>query len=228
MPGGWDGVRDMIRENRAGMPILTDAPTLLRETLLFPYLSGAEHIRQFKARRPGGWPFDSLPESTEQILHPEKYFDQRDSPTAIELPPLKAGARAVYENDLGEFETRILVYEFTRDLALATRAAAGWDGDRFILAALSGGGEGLVWASVWDSGIDAAEFVDVMETVLPMRYRGLKRLAGGSERRRFEGAGRTVEIRVVTIDGRPVVIMTDVPAGVAPDLIDPLRIRLIP
>jgi hypothetical protein len=228
MPGGWDGVRQMIRENRNSMPLLAQAPILLQEVLLFPYLSGAEHIRQFKARRPGGWPFDSLPVSTEQVLHPEKFFDQRDEPIGITLPPLKQGARVVYENNLGEFETRLFLYQHTRNLARAARGAAGWGGDRFALVALPGGGEGLVWVTAWDTGVDAAEFVDVVDEALPRRYGGLRRQSASPERRVFAGGKRTVEVTAVTIDGRSVVILTDVPTGTPASLIDAARIRLTP
>ncbi|HYV96879.1 MAG TPA: hypothetical protein VE967_05445 [Gemmatimonadaceae bacterium] len=227
IPGGWDAVRNMIRDNQSNMPILDAAPTLLRETLLFPYLSGAEHIRQFKQRVPTGWPFDSLPESTEQVMHPEKYFGTRDHPTDVTLPPLQNGARSVYENDLGEFETRLFVFEHTRDQALAVRAAAGWDGDRYVFMTLPGGGDGVVWATVWDTPVDAAEFTDALDTALPKRYRGLKRktdVAGAVHR--FEGGGRTVEVRAVTVDGRPVVLYTDVPAGAGLNVVDAARIRL--
>jgi hypothetical protein len=228
IPGGWDAVRQSIREDRAGMPKLTSAPTLLKEALLFPYLSGAEHIRQFKTRRGGAWPFDSLPVSTEQVLHAEKFFDQRDDPLRLTLPRLTRRATVLMEDGLGEFETRIFFFQHLRDAGLAARAAGGWDGDRFMLARLDGGGEVLVWATVWDSGIDAAEFVDALETALPERYQGMTRRPSDSDRRRFEGAGRAVEIRAVTVDGRPVVLLTDVPAGVPATLVDPAMIRLSP
>jgi hypothetical protein len=210
------------------MPKLTSAPVLLREALLFPYLTGAEHIRQFKARREGAWPFDSLPVSTEQVLWADKYFGQRDDPVGLTLPRLTRRSSVLMEDGLGEFETRIYFFQHLRDAAVAARAAGGWDGDRFMLARLDGGGEVLVWATVWDTGIDAAEFVDALETALPARYRGLARRPSDSDRRRFEGAGRAVEVRAVTVDGHPVVLLTDVPAGVATTLVDPAMIRLSP
>jgi hypothetical protein len=41
LPGGWDRIREMIRENQASMPIFAAAPKVIQETLIFPYLSGA-------------------------------------------------------------------------------------------------------------------------------------------------------------------------------------------
>ncbi len=228
MPGGWDGVRQMIRDNRNSMPLLAQAPLLLQEVLLFPYLSGAEHIRQFKAKRPGAWPFDSLPVSTEQVLHAEKFFDERDDPVAVTLPPIRGGGRITYENGLGEFETRLFLYQHTRNLARAARGAAGWDGDRFALVALPGGGEGLAWVTVWDTAVDAAEFVDILDEALPRRYGGLRRQNLTGPIRRYEGGRRTVEVQGVTVDGMSVVILTDVPTGTPASLIDAARIRITP
>jgi hypothetical protein len=226
-PGGWEGIRRMIRDNMETMPVIASVPALLRETLIFPYLSGAEHIKALKERTASTWPFDSLPESTEQVLHADRYFGQRDHPTDVTLPAPRTGT-AFYDGDLGEFEMRMFVYEHSRDQDLSARAAAGWDGDRYVLVALPGNREGLAWATVWDSAVDAAEWVDALESVLPKRYKGLSRVTANTTRRRFEGAGRTVEVRVVTRGGRPVVLLTDVPAGVDAGLVDPVRIQLSP
>lgn len=228
VPGGWDAVRQRIRSDHADMPRLAEAPTLLRETLLFPYLSGAEHIRQFKAKEPGGWPFDSLPESTEQVLHADQYFGKRDHPLAITVPPLRAGATSVYENNLGEFEMRLYFYELSHDLNHAAAASRGWGGDRYVLASLGGKSEALVWVTAWDTGLDAAEFVDALGDAIPVRYRHAERVAATGGRRRFEGAGRVVEITPVTVGGHSVVLFIDVPAGVSPDLVDAARIRITP
>ena len=67
-PGGWDRVRDMIRKEQASMPIFNSAPFALQETLLFPYLSGADFIRRFKGNRGRtANPLEDLPVSSEQV-----------------------------------------------------------------------------------------------------------------------------------------------------------------
>ena len=208
------------------MPKLAAAPVLLQESLLFPYLSGAEFLRQFKVQGLPAWPFDSLPESSAQIMHPAKYFGHRVPPLHIALPPLDGGAERLTENTLGEFETRIFVYEQSHDLNLAARAAAGWAGDRYVLASLGDGRDALAWALAWDTPVDAGEFMDALDFALPIRYPGIKRIAGSADHRQFEGGGRTVEVTAVTVDGHPVVLYSDVPAGVDPHLIDAARIRV--
>ena len=64
------------------------APRSMRESLIFPYLQGSEWATQLY--RKGGWPmvsnaFTRLPLSSEQILHPEKYFSY-ERPIKIVLP----------------------------------------------------------------------------------------------------------------------------------------------
>lgn len=66
------------------------APRAIRETLIFPYLKGAEWATQVYKR--GGWKaitkaYTTLPLSSEQILHPEKYFSY-ELPVKITLPDL--------------------------------------------------------------------------------------------------------------------------------------------
>ncbi len=64
------------------------APRAMRESLIFPYMQGMEWATQVYRR--GGWTmvsnaFSRLPLSSEQILHPEKYFDY-ERPVKIALP----------------------------------------------------------------------------------------------------------------------------------------------
>jgi len=64
------------------------APRAMRESLIFPYLHGLEWATQLYRR--GGWTmvsnaFTRLPLSSEQILHPEKYFNY-ERPIKVVLP----------------------------------------------------------------------------------------------------------------------------------------------
>jgi hypothetical protein len=67
------------------------------------------------------------------------------------------GAATIYDNTVGEFTTRLFLYEHLREQQAATSGAAGWDGDRLVLVRTSRG-EGAVWVSVWDTPIDAGDF----------------------------------------------------------------------
>ena len=74
LPGGWDRIREMIRENQSSMPVFAAAPKVIQETLIFPYLSGAEFYRNYKERKPGSIIYKDMPVSTEQIIHPAAFF----------------------------------------------------------------------------------------------------------------------------------------------------------
>ncbi|MFN8571134.1 MAG: hypothetical protein U0132_03695 [Gemmatimonadaceae bacterium] len=225
LPGGWDRVRQLIRESQSSMPMFAAAPLVLQETLLFPYLSGAEFVKRFKSHFPDQAPFSRLPASTEQVMHEDRFFgDAVDDPTTVTLPAPTSGKK-VFENGLGEFETRLLLYEYLKDQNGAVRGAAGWDGDRYMLID-TGRGDAIVWVSVWDSSIDAAEFVDLLDTGLLKRY-GTMRPQGASQQRRTYGIpGRTIAISTGEVDGRPTVMFVDVPAGTSIDLLNLQKVTL--
>jgi hypothetical protein len=224
LPGGWDQVRQMIREARNEMPVFATAPTIIQEVLIFPYLSGAEFVRRFKERRPGESPLNHLPISTEQVLETPAFFGPKpDVPTRVTLPPPRSGEK-VYENNVGEFGIRVFVYEHGKDQNAALRAAAGWDGDRFMLVR-TGGGHGLAWVTVWDSAVDAAEFSGALAETILQRYGGTPvGPAGGA--RSFTGSGRSVQITPAERGGKTLVMYVDVPAGAPLDVIDLNRVVL--
>jgi hypothetical protein len=226
LPGGWDRVRQMIRDAQATMPVFATAPMFIQESLLFPYLSGAEFVRHFKEKEPGRLPFNPPPVSTKQVLHPEFFLDSGkiDVPTRVLLPKPAAGS-VVYENDLGEFETRLYLFQHLGDAGIAARGAAGWEGDRYLVVNTPQGA-GITWLTVWDSAIDAAQFRDLMEQTVEKRYKTPHGAGGSGITRRFAAKGRTVELAAVTVQGKPAVLFTDVPAGASTRLIDIAKVRL--
>ncbi len=219
LPGGWDRVRQMIRESSTSMPLFSNAPRIIQETLIFPYLSGAEFVRRNDVD--GAEQYARLPVSTEQIMHPGAFGDSIDAPTRVVLPPPATGT-VIREDNLGEFETRILIFEHLQDQAAAVRGAAGWDGDRYVIATVPGG-DAFVWASVWDTENDAEEFASEISQTFARRYgeRNPSRDA-----REFTLDGRRVSVTRFAVDGRPMVLLEDRPAGFATRLIDPSAITL--
>lgn len=224
LPGTWERVRDLIRENTESMPLFSRAPFVIQETLLFPYLSGAEFIRRAKEKKPNASLIEDVPASTEQIVHPERFFETRDDPTNVILPLPRFG-KVVYENNLGEFETRLLLYEHLKDQSAAFRGAAGWDGDRYQLIDLPRG-EALVWFSIWDSSLDAAEFRDLLDTAVLRRFKGVEPGSADSMTRTYRTGSRVIGLIAVEVAGRPAVIYVDAPSGTQVNLIDVSRVRL--
>jgi hypothetical protein len=224
IPGGWDRVRQMIREQSSTMPRFATAPMIVQETVIFPYLSGAEFVRVFKSRRPGKSPLDDLPTSTELVLNPDKHLaERRDLPVGLTLPAPRTGTE-VYQNTLGAFETRLFLYQHLKDESAAMRAAAGWGGDRYQVVRTPAG-DGVLWVTLWDTDIDAAEFHDVLERALTRRWphRTEEPVADG---RRYAQGQRHAWVRTMTLQGRPAVVFMDFPRGTPVDLVDLARITL--
>jgi hypothetical protein len=224
LPGGWDRIREMIRENQGSMPIFASAPKVIQETLIFPYLSGAEFYRNYKERKPGSIIYNDMPVSTEQIIHPAAFFVTKDNPTRVGLGTL-SNATKVYENDLGEFETRLFLFQHLNDQNEAVRGATGWDGDRYAVVNTPQG-QGIVWLTVWDSQVEAGEFFNMAGDAVEKRF-STKGAAGSTQLvKKYSAAGRTIQVTTQEIQGRPTVIYVDVPAGANPNIIAPGQVTL--
>jgi hypothetical protein len=108
------------------------------------------------------------PESTEQVLHPERYLDARDRPVRLELGASLLepdGFTLVAADTLGEMGIRILAGR-SLPKEKAEQVAAGWGGDR--LAAFARGQDlVIVWLTAWDSEADAVEFADAFRVIEP-------------------------------------------------------------
>lgn len=221
--GGWDRVRDLIRENQGSQPIFSAAPLVIQESLLFPYINGADFVRRFKALRPGRLPFDSMPTTTEQVMHERAYFG---TPRVYAIPiSLPAVANGVYQNDLGEFGTRLFLFQHLKEQSTAIRAAAGWRGDRYVVVR-TGDGNAIAWMTVWDTPVDAAEFVTAAGEAMAKRYGTSAPATAVAGRRTLEGRGRIVQITEREIDGQSVVLFVDAPARAGPNLFDLAKVRL--
>ena len=115
-----------------------DAPRAMKEGLAAPYVDGVVFVHAL--RRSGGWPavdaaWQNLPQTTEQILHADK-FASREPALAVDAPTLKAlGAdfTGAAPDTFGELPLRITFAEWMSD-ADAADAAAHWGGDRAVLA----------------------------------------------------------------------------------------------
>ena len=197
LPLGWfSQQRAVMARQQEQMPKFARAPLWLREGLIFPYLGGADFMVWYRRKYFGRSVLEAMPTSTEQILHPDRYAAQ-DQPTELAFPATSADS-VQYEDNLGEFETRLLLQQHLGDEAEAARVAEGWDGDRYQV--LGRNAEALVWYTVWDDAPAADKFA-----------RGLER---AWQKRRADGrTGRRAEIKQLTIQGRPFVRLVDAPAG---------------
>ena len=190
----WRDLRGQIRGEQEQMPIFAGAPLILREGLLFPYLAGADFIQWFQRAYPDTHPYGPrLPRSTEQILHPEKY---RAGDAPIDLALSSTVGDPLFEDNWGEFETRLVLQQLTGSESLGTAGALGWGGDRYALYDAQGS-DALVWWSVWDSPAAADKFAGMLQRHWPTRAQ----------------PGRRWRVDRLEVDGRPAVRLVDAPDG---------------
>ncbi len=130
-------------------------PKFLMDQLLFPYTGGMTFVQSLVDRAGGRWTLVDLadrvrpPDSTEQVLHPDKYL-RVEEPLPVSLKVrLGAGWRRTAAGTWGEWQTRELVGE---------EAAAGWGGDRYELWQ-GPAGDVLAMRWRWDTARDARQFV---------------------------------------------------------------------
>ena len=161
-----------IRSSATG-PVLGRAPAVVRTMLTFPYASGVEFVHAFRQRHP--WAalsavYADPPRSSAQILHPERYLDRREDPSAVPLPDLgpvlPAGSRLLLEDELGE----IGVAEVLRRSPAGLVDAPGWRGDRYLLWEVPSGPPMLVAIVQWHTEDQAAAFVLAYAPVLARKH----------------------------------------------------------
>jgi hypothetical protein len=187
-------VRALAARLREPGPGAAKAPAWIRANGAFVMADGLMFVARVRARQP--WSavdalWASPPQSSEQVLHPEKY-DARERPVAVVLDKPKAlgdGWREAATDVLGELGVRTWLSAAVSD-ELAARAAAGWGGDRAALFeaeappappdagvfATDGGAPAppprrsfVVWSTVWDDVTDAEDFARAAANVLALR-----------------------------------------------------------
>lgn len=120
-------------------PELAQAPMLIQDEIVFPYIPGAAFVQR-ALRKWNGWPdlrrlFENPPASTQQILHPDLYF-RGVMPAQVDLAPLTnvvpRGWKKLDENVMGEFAVKEILKQFLgKDQADAI--APSWAGDRYAI-----------------------------------------------------------------------------------------------
>jgi hypothetical protein len=167
-------------------------PAALRRQMIGPYLLGLGFVVRgnLLAVAQQGYPvadaarfYKSGPVSSEQILHPEKYWDdtRRDLPKPASVGEagraLGRGWKRTMQGNLGELMLGVMVGAPTPDTndpaagtptAWTNAAASGWGGDRWELWEKEGAAAVLL-ATVWDTEKDAKEFADALAAKTGLR-----------------------------------------------------------
>ncbi len=186
-----------------------ETPPVLIASLIAPYTDGFAFAQALRSH--GGWKgvdlaFKELPESTEQALHPEKYF-AKERPVPVPTPPLTSlgeGFEAALVDTNGELGLRLMLEQWTaRKVAVA--AAAGWGGDRYVVARRKQTEHAVAMLTRMDTARDATELAVVIErrlgrgcveradfgpTLVKTRHRDVLVLAGPYERTKSGAVSR--------------------------------------
>jgi hypothetical protein len=155
--------------NNLEMPIFDSAPEFLAMDFTFPYEYGYAFVESLYSQ--GGWgsvdrAYQDLPVSTEQILHPERYPDDKPIPTSLPdfAGTLGDGWEEIDRGTMGEWYTYLILAKgqdtnAQLDDTEAQTAAEGWGGDAYVVYHNADSGETvMVLQTTWDSTDEAAEF----------------------------------------------------------------------
>ena len=113
LPGGWESMRQTIREAQTTQPIFSSAPMVIQETLLFPYINGADFVRRFKARDTGKLPVRQ-PAGVDRAAHARLARTSASRRTCRATSRFRTIPGTVDENDFGEFGTRLFIFAHTQ------------------------------------------------------------------------------------------------------------------
>jgi hypothetical protein len=172
-----------------GAESLGAAPPYVWKPMFAAYMKGQMFLMYGQTLADGGTQspaeaidqaFANPPTSTEQILHPEKYWNEktRDEPREIvlKIAPLPDDWKQLDQSTLGELFLALLAdkgdgIDLTNPMAVYSviytgKATTGWGGDRMVLLG-SGDARFLRVVTLWDSQRDAEQFAKMLRKRLP-------------------------------------------------------------
>jgi hypothetical protein len=173
----------LAKIQETGMAGMKDLPPFVWKPSLAAYTAGQSFVEKGgKARLAEA--FARPPRSSEQILHPEKYWstDKRDDPVRVEFKTdkLPAGWKVLGQDTLGEIGLMLLTMPKDQrkgidpgdlgamiGMKFTSKPAEGWDGDRMMLSE-GDGARVLDLVVVFDTDTDAEEFRAAMQELVSL------------------------------------------------------------
>jgi hypothetical protein len=199
-------------------------PLLLQREYSFPFLEGRVFVD--KLRDNGGWSsvndaWGRVPVSTEQVMHPGKYPNER--PTTIDMDgiagALGGGWSEKWQQTMGELRVGVWLANGDPGTQKNTKsavqlpnanAAAGWGGDRLVSLDGPDGSWAIVWQTKWDGAEDVAEFMN----------------AASATAANVPGAHAVVEADVSSGASSPVVVLLTSDDATLASVADALGVKL--
>jgi hypothetical protein len=147
-----------------------EVPAIIKRAALAPYLDGLTFVNEL--RRSGGWKlvdrtWADPPQSTEQLLHPEKHASKEGWRQFASPVAPKSGCDLVYEDVVGEQGIKIVFEEWVSP-SDAEAAAEGWDGDR-VSVFKCGRQYAVFWRISYDQGMggESARGIETFRAGIP-------------------------------------------------------------
>ncbi len=173
----WEHLTGLVLQaEQPGYGEELDSLETWRRLQRFSYWEGRQFAEAlFQA---GGWEavnraYTNPPRSTGQVLHPERYLEERGEPIGVVVPDIGAilggGWTVLMQDTMGEFVVGLYLDE-TLPEEMAWQAAAGWAGDTLVVWERGDGRRVFVWRTIWDSPAEAIEFERALIALIPQRY----------------------------------------------------------
>jgi hypothetical protein len=167
-----------VSEGSGQFPVFDQSPLYLRLTLVFPYTEGMlfqNDVLEREGDEGFAEVFRRAPVTTQQIIHPEKYFDRVD-PTSPELPDphLPPGYKPLVGGALGELDHAVLLEQFTGK-PRSEQIAPHWRGSNFELRENKKDARlVLLYAVEWDSEEVARDYFDAYRQALEKKWKQMR------------------------------------------------------
>jgi len=135
--------------------LLYQAPDVIKQQMIMPYFRGLGFSHTLYKRRK--WKLVNTvlkapPQSSEQILHPEKYL-KKEVPIKVTIDFLPSGMKLYHSGVIGEYYLNVLLMSDGR----YSDRAVGWGGDLFKIY-MRGDKYFFMWESIWDKDKFCANF----------------------------------------------------------------------
>ena len=149
------------------MPNTSSLPESINKLNRFVYRYGVEFVKALYNNN-SSWEvvnetYANPPTRTEQIMHPEKYFNQEDAHT-VEAPSIGDDWNLKKTDRLGEYFIFVMLDNWLSE-AKAELAAEDWGGD--IINYYEKDADFLfTWTTAWDSNEDASEFYAAFQDMM--------------------------------------------------------------
>lgn len=164
-----------IEAGASQFPVFESEPLYLRQTLVFPYSEGLlfqNAVYQRMKQKSFEEVFRKPPVSTQQVLHPEKYFAGVE-PSKPALPKLENdhGYKKIADGTIGELDHSILLEQYVgKDDSQAI--APHWRGGAYaLLEHRSPERVVLLYAVEWDDAATAAKYFKLYRKVLEKKWK---------------------------------------------------------